>query len=651
MMKTVSKPFFATLLCGMVFSANTFADIRLPKIFSSNMVLQQGHENLIWGWADPKEAVTISFANSKIETKADEAGIWKATLPNMNYGGPYTLFLKGKNSIELTNILIGEVWVCSGQSNMGMDVNSSLNSKQEIADANYPQIRLFSVRGKAAIAPKDDLDEGEWQLCSPTTVGRFSAAGYFFGRKLFTDLNVPIGLINSSYGGTNAETWMNGEAVQNDADMQESYKKVSTFDPAADRTEKINKIKAVIGDFPEKDLGFVNGIAVYAAPAFDDHVWSTVKVPSPWSTLIDGIGWYRKEFILTKEEASASIELHLSLIDDKDITWINGQQVGETNLSTESRIYQVAPKFLKEGTNVLAIRVTDGGGTGGMVGKPADIFIQTLAQKTPLTGDWKLKITEVYNSIIALSPNELPTLLYNSMINPLIPYGIKGVVWYQGEANVGKADMYGRIFPELISGWRKIWGLGDFPFIFVSLANFGQPVNQPSESTLAELREAQNKALKLPNTAMTSAIDVGMADNIHFANKQEVGRRLALNALKMVYHKDVVNSGPVFDHFSVASDQVNVFFDVANSPLNVKNKYGYINGFSIAGKDRKFYWAKGYLMDDRTVRISAEQVKEPIAVRYGWAGNPDDLNLNNKDGLPAGPFRTDDWSKVKLKIK
>ncbi|WP_158281278.1 sialate O-acetylesterase [Dyadobacter jejuensis] len=641
------KILIVTICAAMLRIQVAQADIRLPKILGSNMVLQQGRENLLWGWADAQEPITVRFAGKTLQTKTDKQGKWKISLPSMEYGGPYTIQIQGKNAIELTNILIGEVWVCSGQSNMGMSVRSSLNAPQEIAEANYPKIRLFVVHGKASTTPAEDLENGEWVECSPTTVGGFSGVGYYFGRELHKKLSgIPIGLINSSVGGTNAETWMNAEAVKESPDLQESYKKLSAFDPQKDRQEKYDRIKDYLGEFPTNDAGMRNGKALYAATDLQDDDWPLVQAPTPWNTLIDGVGWYRKEFTLTAEEAKGGIALHLSKLDDNDITWLNGVQVGATNSSVEDRIYVVDAPGLKVGKNLLAIRIVDTGGSGGMKGKPEEMFVQTDAQRIALGGKWKHKITEIPAKLLELNANEFPTLLYNSMINPLTPYGIQGVVWYQGESNTANAEEYSRTFPALIKGWRQRWGQGDFPFLFVSLANVGIPKQEPSESNFAELRESQTKTLSLPNTGMALAIDLGIPHDIHPPNKQDVGKRLALNALNKTYQKEVVYSGPMYQSMKIQDKKVKITFNIMNSELVVKDRYGYIHGFTMAGSDKKFYWAQARLIDERTVEVTCDRVATPVAVRYGWADNPDDVNLYNQAGLPANPFRTDNWAKT-----
>lgn len=642
------KPTIFILLVSLIIAQinPVLASIKPAKIFSSNMVLQKGIENSIWGWADKNETVSISLNGKTVKTKPGKDGKWMAKLPAMEYGGPYTLTLKGKNTIEMTNVMIGEVWICSGQSNMEFAVNNTKNAPEEIANANYPNIRFFTVPKKVSQQPVADVENGEWSVCSPKTVPGFSAVGYFFGRKINQELNVAIGLIHSSWGGTDVETWISGETMKNDPDLAGRWNELQKVDLTTYEASVKEKVKALFGEFPTKDNGFQFG---FSQAGYDDSAWKTIKAPRLWEEqgyiAIDGIAWYRKSFVLTKEQASADILLSLGKIDDNDICWVNGTEVGKTMAYNADRNYNVPASLLKEGQNEIAIKVTDTGGGGGIYGIPADLFVRSGNTKISQTGDWKIKFTEV-NTNISIGPNEYPTLLYNGMINPILPYGIRGAIWYQGENNASRAKQYRRLFPDLITDWRNKWQLGDFPFIWVQLANFMAPVDQPSESQWAELREAQTLTLKLPNTGMASAIDIGEGNDIHPKNKQDVGYRLALNALKITYRKDIVYTGPTFESMKVDGKKVIINFNNTGNGLKVKSKYGYINGFSIAGADKKFHWAKAILMNDNSVVIYSDEVAAPVAVRYGWADNPDDLNLYNSEKLPANPFRTDDWTGI-----
>ncbi|MDX1285628.1 MAG: sialate O-acetylesterase, partial [Draconibacterium sp.] len=601
---------------------------------------------------DNGERVTISFNKRTVRTRANKEGKWKVLLPVQEYGGPYNLTIKGKNTIVFENVMIGEVWVCSGQSNMEWRVDQSNNPEEEIAVANYPNIRLFTVPRRVAQFPEDDIESGEWVECSPESIPGFSAVGYYFGRELFKNINVPIGLIHTSWGGTVAETWTSGQTILNDEDFREKLIELQQMDMSKYQEQKMKKIRTVLGgEIPTKDMGMQDGKPIWSGFDFNDGDWKTIRTPNLWENEgyvdIDGIGWYRKDIRLTEEQTNAALTLHLGKIDDSDITFLNGIEIGKTeNKYDQERIYTVDKKYLKPGRNVIVVRVHDTGGGGGIWGRPEDQFLAIGNEKVDISGDWKFKISKATVASVNVGPNSYPTLLFNGMINPIIPYGIKGAIWYQGESNADRAKQYQRIFPNLIKDWRMQWNQGDFPFYFVSLANFMQAVEEPSESTWAELREAQTKTLSVPNTGMALAIDIGEADDIHPRNKQDVGKRLALNALKKDYEKDIVHSGPMYESIEIKDNKAYITFTETGSGLLVKDKYGYLKGFTIAGVDKKFHWAKARLLDDKTVVVGSELVKNPVAVRYGWANNPDDLNLYNKDGLPANPFRTDDWPGI-----
>lgn len=460
-------------------------------------------------------------------------------------------------------------------------------------------------------------------------------------------MNVAVGLINTSWGGTVAETWTSPETIKNDPDFAPRLKKLQQIDTQSHSDSVRQRVRLMIGEFPNKDNGLGLG---FNQPDLDDKTWNTVKIPQLWDEQgfdnFDGIAWYRKTIELDVPPTQGEVILSLGGIDDSDICWVNGTQVGKTNGYNVTRNYPVPASILKAGKNTIAVKVNDTGGLGGFNGKDDDVFLRVGDRKINLSGEWKMKFTEILTSNIAANPNDYPTLLFNGMISPLIPYGIKGAIWYQGESNAPRAKQYQRVFPDMITDWRNHWQLGNFPFFWVQLANFTSPLNQPGESTWAELREAQTMTLKLPNTGMALAIDLGEANDIHPRNKQDVGLRLALNALKTAYAKNVVCSGPMFNSLKIDGSRVIISFSTEGSALKVNDKYGYINGFSLAGNDRKFHWAKAELLGNNSVAVYSDDIKLPVAVRYGWADNPDDLNLYNSEGLPAIPFRTDNWPGI-----
>jgi len=571
----------------------------------------------------------------------------------MKAGGPYDMKIRGKNIIELSNILIGDVWICSGQSNMEWWLDLLPVAEEVSAVAENKNIRLFMAPKNVQFSPAEDILESEWQECNPETVLPFSAVAYFFGKMIQHEMNVPVGLLGTYWGGTNVETWISLEAISQDPDFDDTAEKLKDFD-AEEIIEKIQTSrKIILENYVAEEPGIVEGKAVWADPDLDESGWAKMKIPGLWESSellgLDGVVWFRYKFELSKEVAEKGIRLELGAIDDSDQTWVNGAKVGETiNEFDADRIYYVSAELLNEGTNVIAVRVEDTGGGGGFHGNPEKLKVVSDDFTLSLAGEWKFRVSPsklAMDSDLPISPNSNPTLLFNGMIHPLLNYPVNGAIWYQGESNAGQAYKYRSLFPMMINDWRNQWKQPDMPFFFVQLANFMEPPVEPGESTWAELREAQSMTLSLPNTGMAVAIDIGEADDIHPANKMDVGKRLALAAMKVAYGKDIEYSGPIFQEMHIDGSQAMLSFDHAGSGLMCKDRYGYLQGFSIAGADRVFHWAKAHIKGDK-VWVYSEKVKEPVAVRYGWADNPDDVNLYNMEGLPASPFRTDDWPGI-----
>lgn len=617
------------------------ATVRLPKIFTSNMVLQREKTLTIWGWADKGEKVSVSFNGQTASAKADKSGQWQVQLKPMNAGGPFTMNIKGKNNIELSNILLGDVYVCSGQSNMEWSIRASADPDKEIKEGTHANIRLFTVPKATSFTPSADVTGGQWLECNPSTVGDFSAVGYFFGRKLNSDLNIPIGLISTNWGGTNVQTWISWDVmgkkeayVNTDLAVLESQK--------ASAEERMKQFREeLLHEKGEKERWFD------PATSLD---WKNIELPKMWENTeignVDGIIWFRKDIDIPANAIGQPFTLSLGPIDDIDITWVNGKQVGTTNAYNKDRVYTVDASLLKAGKNTIIVKVTDGGGGGGLYGKPEQLFLASAAVKIPLAGGWQYK-SSILNKDFGVQetgPNGFPSQLYNAMIAPIIRYAIKGAIWYQGESNAGESYKYRSLFPEMINDWRTKWK-DDFPFFWVQLANFMQPAVNPVESGWAELREAQSMTLSLPKTGQAVIIDIGEANDIHPKNKQDVGLRLALAAEKVVYGKDIVYSGPVYRSMKTEGNKIILEFAEAGSGLIAKDKYGYLKGFAIAGADRKFQWAHAWVEGNKVI-VQNNSIGTPVAVRYAWGDNPDDANLYNKEGLPASPFRTDDWPGV-----
>jgi sialate O-acetylesterase len=645
------------LLLSSFLVLNGFANIRLPKIFGDNMVLQRDKLINIWGWASPGEKVTVRFNQQQKTAVTGKDGKWQLQLQPETAGGPFELLVAGKNKLSIKNILVGEVWVCSGQSNMEMPIagwGRINNYEKEIADANYPMIRHIKVPNTVSGTPKDDITGGEWNACSPATAGDFSATAYFFAREIYNKLKVPVGLINSSWGGTQSEAWTSKEGFASN----ERFKDIAAAMQAGNIEEQINKrsatvlanIKKAQGSFDDKA-----GIAAWKNKSFDDSKWMPMQLPGAWEDRgfagLDGIGWFRKTVSISEADAGKPAVITLAKIDDEDETYVNGQKIGGIAKWDEPRKYNIPAGLLTAGKNVIAVKVIDNGGGGGIYGDIADMQLATANNVIPLAGDWLFRVESIAANNAGVGPNDFPGLLFNGMINPLLSYTIKGAIWYQGESNAGRAYEYRTAFPLMITDWRQHWKQGDFPFLFVQLSTFGSAAaNSNNGSNWAELREAQHLSLSLAGTGMAVTTDIGDPKDIHPKNKQDVGKRLALTALHDVYGQAGEYTGPVYQSMSRTGNQIALAFKHTGSGWLVKDKYGYIKGFEIAGSDKKFHFAKAMIAGDKVV-VFSDEVQQPEAVRYNWADDASEGNLFNKENLPAAPFRTDDWEGITFKNK
>src|SRR6218665_482372 len=649
-MPTMKKILGLTASMFMLVAAN--AAVKLPKLFTDGMVLQRDKPIAVWGWADPKEKVTVTLNKQTKTAVTDKAGKWTLMLAAESAGGPYVLNVKGKNTVSVSDVLIGEVWICSGQSNMEMPIGNwgfIQNYQEEIAEANYPMIRQFAVPKTISLEPKDDVGGDGWKVCSPANAAQFSAVAYFFARNLYKELNVPVGLINTTWGGTMVETWTSREAYENNPgfkDMIAALPKVNLDDLQKEKMEQANaKLQQLQGGLPKSEE-----VADWSLPSFQDDGWHTLNIPGLWEQQepgdLDGIVWIRRSFELSDADAGKKAVIELAMIDDKDESYVNGKLIGSTASYNAKRRYEIPAGLLKAGKNVIAIRITDGGGGGGLYGDADDLKLTIGEKVTPLSGKWPYRVEKVSKEQSGVGPNSYPTLLFNAMLNPLIPYSIRGAIWYQGETNAGRAYEYRKSFPLMITDWRQRWKLGDFPFYFVQLASFGNNNgNSEKGSSWAELREAQLQTLSLPNTGMAITTDIGDTKDIHPKNKQDVGKRLASIALNKTYNKGNAFNGPVYESSKVEGNKLIVTFSNAGKGLVVKDKYGYAKGFEIAGADKRFYYATA-VIDGNRVILSNPDVAQPVAVRFGCADDAADDNLYNADGFPAGPFRSDNWKGI-----
>ena len=635
----------------LLMSQSIFAHVKLPRLFSDNMVLQRGKPIPIWGWAAAKEKITVQLKGQTKTTITGADGKWKIYLDPIAAGGPYKLKVQGTNIINFKNILIGDVWVCSGQSNMEMTIagwGQINNYEQEIAAANYPMIRHFEVPRTVAASPQEDISAGEWKICNPDNAGSFTAAGYFFAREIFKETGVPIGLLNCSWGGTQVESWISREAFENSVEFKSMIAAMPTIDLENLAKSKMKLLKERVAKIQGEGEQTDAIIAGWKDVSFDDSHWPVMQAPMLWEQQslrdFDGIVWYRKSITVSVTDIGKEAILELAMIDDADDTYVNGIKVGNTNSYNLKRKYIIPAGILKEGKNVIVIKVLDTGGGGGIWGDAADVKLTIAEKAISLAGDWKYQVAVISSAVaVAIGPNSYPILLSNSMIHPLISFAIKGVIWYQGEANTGRSYQYRKAFPLMIKDWRKNWGLGDFPFYFVQLASFNaNNGNSQNGSGWAELREAQAMTLSLPNTGMAVTTDIGDAKDIHPKNKQDVGKRLAAIALNKDYLIKKEYSGPVYQYMKKSGNKIILTFTHAGSGLFAKNNNPFLGGFEIASADKKFYPATAIIKNGR-VEVNRAGLNAPVAVRFGWADVTDENNLYNREGLPAVPFRTDKW--------
>ena len=617
-------------------------NVQPNELFTDNAVLQRGKDIIVWGTADPGGIVEVELGEGEAQAEVDEQGKWQATLPAMEAGGPYELEIEGADEISLKNIMVGDVWIASGQSNMEWALKSEVdNFEEEIANATFPNIRLFTVDHNTSYTPLDSMTviEDGWVPCGPETVPDFSAVAYFFGRQIHQDEGVPVGLISTNWGGTPAEAWTSESALMTMPDFRPVLEKRKESDESPE--EKAKQRNTIIQAADQKIS------AADYQPGFDVSNWKTMSLPTLWeradTTLQDfnGFVWFQKTIELPARYAEQPLTMHLGAIDDNDITWFNGQKVGETQGYSKQRVYELPASAVKAGSNTITVRVQDNEGGGGLYGPDDEMYLAQGDDKlsVELTGPWQYDATQEPQFPASGNLQHQPATLYNAMIAPLLPYPVKGFIWYQGESNAGRAEQYATLFPTMIKDWRQQWGDESLPFLFVQLANF-KP-NGASPDQWAYLREAQNAALALDNTGVAVTIDIGDSTDIHPRNKLDVGDRLATAARAVAYGDASVFTGPAYESMRVSGDSIVVTFQGVGEGL-MKLPDEEVKGFTIAGDDRQFKEAVVHIVSPTEVSVWAPDLDQPVAVRYGWANNPA-VNLYNEDGLPVSPFRTDDW--------
>jgi len=646
------------------------SELVLPSLIGDNMVLQQKTDIHIWGNALPGTRIDVSASwggAGKSVTGDDK--VWSVTMPTPDAGGPFTITVEAPDTtITLDNVLVGEVWVCSGQSNMEMPLagwppnDTIMYSAATIASASVSEIRLFNVQRKVSAEPLTGCS-GNWEVCSPSTVGQFSATAYFFGLKLYDELKIPIGLIESAWGGTPAEAWMSADILEESGEFVSEIKKIKESVPLiAGYQSWLDSHKQIVADASGenqwKDLSFSDDVV--PANDFNDSEWPVMKLPGQFEQVtgdFDGIVWFRRSVDLPEEMSGRDLTLSLGPIDDMDRTYFNGKLVGSHEVAgfwQAERNYDIPKDLARTGANMIAVRVLDNQGGGGIWGKPGSMKIienENRSVQVDLEGEWKYQPAAelVGNRFFVFDPSQkdfssvarptavgpsTPTSLYNGMINPLVNYPVKGAIWYQGEANVGRADQYAKIFPMLIRNWREAWNNEALSFYYVQIAPYVYSGVDSTES--AFLRGAQEKALQLPNTGMVVTLDVATVMNIHPPFKKEVGERLANLALSKNYGKDIVTQGPVFKSATAEGNSIRIQFDFVAKGLVKKG--GLLTEFELAGLDGKFLKADARI-DGNEVIVSSPKIPKPVFVRYCWR-NGSTASLFNGDGLPALQFTT-----------
>jgi sialate O-acetylesterase len=645
------------LLAASLSFRSSDAQVRLPQLISDGMVLQRDTKLKIWGWASPGEKVRINFDHKNYRATTGAYGKWRLTLASTRAGGPYTMKISASNQLVLHDVWVGDTWFCSGQSNMVLNMERAKEKyPEEIAAANFPQIHNFFVPTVSDISKlHEDFPHGTWVAADPQHVLTFGAASYFFARALYNKYHVPIGIINSSVGGTPIQAWISEDGIK------EIPQYIFRLDQLKD-TAYLNRISrppvmrnASEAAFSEArdskrtiDKG-LTGPQTWYDESYIPVGWHPYWLPGYWADQgirgLNGVVWFRKEIDVPASMLGKLAKLFMGRIVDADILYVNGVQSGATTYQYPPRRYELPANLLRQGKNTIVVRVVNAVGKGGFVpDKP--YFLEAGDERIDLRGAWQYKVGQVFEPSQrsggggGFSAQNEPTGLYNTMVASAIDYTIKGFVWYQGEANAGKPGEYGQLLTALITDWRKKWAEGELPFLYAQLPNFMETQYSPSESQWAELREQQLETLSVPNTGMAVTIDLGEWNDIHPLDKKDVGERLALPAERLAYgDSSVISSGPVYSSAKVEGNKIRISFLSVGSGLMAKGDEG-LGQFAIAGADKKYVWAHAAIEGEQVV-VWSDELSQPLYVRYAWADNPDGANLYNKKGLPASPFTTD----------
>ena len=639
--------FIALLLVVHTFSSK--AQLRLPRLFSNNMVLQRNAPIPVWGNAKKNATISVECNGLVATTTVDTASCWMVRIQPMIAGGPYTLKVTELNGNKVLsektfeNVMIGDVWLASGQSNMELKLSESENGKAEIAGAKNPNIRFFQIPHTIETQPQHDFTSGSWLVCDANTAAGFSAVAYYFGKQIQQEQQVAVGIIQATWGGSPVETWTSKEALMT---LPEMHKRIDADGAANINHDSFNQDTLTEKRFFDIAFNSLNGEKLhFTEPSFNDDGWQTIVMPKAFKEIdnheYQGIVWLRKSVDIPETMSGTDLRLSLGYPDMLYNLYFNGRLICKNVWNAEKRhVYTIPSVLVTKGKNVITLRLAVMWGGGGL-NEPADsLYLSAGNQRVSLCGEWRY-VKNVETALpTVMNYHKYPSFLFNGMIHPAIPYALKGFLWYQGEENAGYPKSYTTLFPLLINNWRALWKQGDLPFVYVQLPNYMKRKTIPSESDWALLREAQAKSLNLPNTAMAATIDLGQSDDIHPKNKRDVARRLMLAANHCAYSKPGIYSGPMVDVVQIDGSSIRIHFKHVGRGLKIKGNV-VLTGFAVAGVDKQFHWAKA-VIDGSEIIVESDEVPNPVAVRYAWADNPE-CNLYNAEGLPAVPFRTDNW--------
>ena len=630
-----------------------FGQVRMARLFSDHVVLQRQQPIPVWGWAKPGETVKVTLTGQTQQAKADVGGKWLVRFTPLEAGGPYTLMATAKSgSATAVDVLIGEVWLCSGQSNMEWPVRQANNVAAEKKNANFPQIRHFQVEHELALTPQTELKTGEWKVASSETVGDFTAVGFFFARELYQKLNIPIGLMHSSWGGSQVEGWISREGMMSNDELRPTVQNLPNTWQAADSLMDL-KLRKQLQVSPTLTVADEQK---YLDPAYDFAGWRKTDPMGQWEWKdlkgFTGQGYMARIVDISDEMAALPTTLGLAENDSPNKVYINGKLISEGVLQGLRKI-AIPANTWKAGQNWIVVKMNSMVNPAwyglGLKGSGNDLYVEDGSGRISLANDWRILPSFAEKHTYKRFMNNVAISIYNAMIAPLEPMAMRGVLWYQGETNAGRSYQYRQSFPLLITDWRQKFGQ-TMSFYFVQLSSFGGNQSSNQGSGWAELREAQTMTLQLPKTGMAVTTDIGNPNDIHPTNKQDVGHRLALNALKLDYGQNVNYNSPMYEKVAFEGERAVVAFKNGVSGLMAKDKYGYLKGFELAGDDKVFYYAQAQIKGNMVV-VSHPNVPKPAAVRYAWADAPDEANLFSLDGLPANPFRTDNWPGITVKAK